>query len=274
MSRDQIHESGEGIQIGSNYRVPALEKGLELLEYLAAQGIPMTQSQLARALQRGPSELFRTLMTLERCGYIRRDPVSGAYSLTLRLYELSHTHSPFEELVRAAARPMRELADEIRESPHLSVIHHGRLLVLAQEESAALVRISVAVGGAFPLLHTVSGRLLLAYLELGQAEESLQLVDEYATWTADQRAELRERLARIRVQRFEYAYGETNYGINDLAVLVGSETSRIKAALTIPALSQKPESFVETMLLPLRRCARAIGRAAGIDVSDRDDESM
>src|SRR5215468_11263308 len=143
MSRAQLHEAEDSEQMGSNYRVPALEKGLELLECLAAQGIPMTQSQLARALGRGPNELFRTLMTLDRCGYIRRDPVSGAYSLTLRLYELSHTHSPFEELVHAAARPMRELADELHESPHLSVIHHGRLLVLAQEESPALVRISV-----------------------------------------------------------------------------------------------------------------------------------
>lgn len=269
MSSDQTHEAEDARPVGANYRVPALEKGLELLECLAAQGIPMTQSQLARALGRGPNELFRTLMTLDRCGYIRRDPVSGAYSLTLRLYELSHTHSPFEELVHAAGRPMRELANELHESPHLSVIHHGHLLVLAQEESTALIRISVAVGGTFPLLHTASGRLLLAYLEPGQVEETLGLVDEYATWSADQRAELYERLARIRGQRFEYANSETNQGVHDLAVLVGTDTSRIRAALTIPALSRQPELFVETMLPALQRCARLIGRVAGIDVSDR-----
>jgi DNA-binding IclR family transcriptional regulator len=177
-------------------------------------------------------------------------------------------------LVRAAVRPMREIADELHESPHLSVIHHGRLLVLAQEESAALVRISVAVGGTFPLLHTVSGRLLLAYLEPGQLEEALRLVDEYATWTVNQRAELRERLAHIRTQGFEYAYSETNHGVHDLAVLVGTETSRIHAALTIPALSRQPDVFVETMLPALRRCAAVIGRAAGIDVSERNDESV
>jgi len=274
MSSDEIDEAENIRQTGANYRVPALEKGLEVLECLANQGRPMTQSQLARALGRGPNELFRTLMTLDRCGYIRRDPVSGAYSLTLRLYELSHTHSPFEELVRAAARPMRQLADELQESPHLSVIHHGRLLVLAQEESAALVRISIAVGGTFPLLHTVSGRLLLAYLEPEQLEDTLRLVDEYATWTADQRADLRDRLARIRAQRFEYAYSETNQGVHDLAVLVGSDTSRIRAALTIPALSRQPDLFVEAMLPTLRRCAGAIGRAAGIIVSERNDENI
>jgi len=261
-----MHDTDNGEESGPNYRVPALEKGLDVLESMAAQGIPITQSQLARALGRGPSELFRTLMTLERRSYIQRDPVSGAYSLTLRLYELSHTHSPFEELVRAATRPMRELADELRESPHLSVIHHGRLLVLAQEESSALVRMSIAVGGTFPLLHTVSGRLLLAYLEPEQREETLQRVDEYTSWTPAQKVKFTEQFTRIHMQGYEYAYGETSYGVSDLAVLVGTETSRTQAALTIPALSRHPESFVESMLAPLRRCADAISQAAGIAV--------
>jgi DNA-binding IclR family transcriptional regulator len=261
-----MHDTDNAEESGPNYRVPALEKGLDVLECMAGQGIPMTQSQLARTLGRGPSELFRTLMTLERRSYIQRDPVSGAYSLTLRLYELSHTHSPFKDLVRAATRPMQELADELRESPHLSVIHHEHLLVLAQEESSALVRMSVAVGGTFPLLHTVSGRLLLAYLEAEQREETLQRVDEYASWTPAQKVKFTEQLARIRMQGYEYAYGETNYGVTDLAVLVGTVTSRTHAALTIPALSRHPESFVESTLPALRRCADAISHAAGIAV--------
>jgi len=56
----------------------------------------MTQAQLGRALGRGSSELFRTLATLERRGYLRRDPVSGAYEPILCLYELGHAHSPWE----------------------------------------------------------------------------------------------------------------------------------------------------------------------------------
>ena len=62
MSSDQIDGAANAKQVGVSYRVPALEKGLEVLECLANQGSPMTQSQLARALGRGPNELFRTLM--------------------------------------------------------------------------------------------------------------------------------------------------------------------------------------------------------------------
>src|SRR5947199_8703328 len=102
-----------------DYQAPALEKGLDILESLAAAGVPRTQSQLARTLDRGPNELFRMLVILERRGYIQRDPASGAYTLTLRLFELSHAHSPFEALLRAAARPMLTLTDTVWESCHL-----------------------------------------------------------------------------------------------------------------------------------------------------------
>lgn len=258
--------SGSSGPDSPNYRVPALEKGLDVLECLAAQGVPMTQSQLARQLKRGPSEIFRTLITLERRGYVQREEESGAYSLTLRLYEVSHTHTPYEKLLRAAGRPMRELVNEVRESCHMSVINNGQLLVLAQEENAALVRLSIAIGGTFPLLHTASGRLLLAYLTPDQLAETLQNNREYAEWPQSRKTELDERLKQVKQQGYEYVYDETNSGVHDLAVLVGSETSLIKAALTVTALSRQPETFVEKVRPALEKTARSIGRQAGIIV--------
>jgi DNA-binding IclR family transcriptional regulator len=249
-----------------NYRVPALEKGLDLLECLATQGVPMTQSQLARTLDRGPNELFRTLITLERRGYIQRDLESGAYSLTLRLYELSHTHSLYEELLRAATRPMRELVNETRESCHLSVINNYSLLVLAQEESPALVRMSIAIGGSFSLLHTASGRLLLANLDGEQLEETLQSIEEYNSWTAINKGAFIERLEKIKAQGYEYVFEETNFGVHDLAVLMGNSTSQIRAALTVTALSRDSSKFVEKVLPVLRHCARNIEVRLGIRV--------
>ena len=87
------------------YAVPAVEKALDVLELLSEQAVPMTQAQLCRALGREPGELFRMLSALEARGYLRRED-SGGYVLTLKLFELSRTHSPHEQLLRAAATPM------------------------------------------------------------------------------------------------------------------------------------------------------------------------
>ena len=227
-----------------NYHVPALDKGLDVLECLASQGIALTQAQLARELGRGPSELFRILTTLERRGYITRDAASGAYGLTLRLFELGHSHSPFEGLLRAADHPMRELSSETRQACHLSVIDRGRLLVLHQVESPARVRISIATGSTIELIESASGRLLLAF-------------SDEPGWDD-------ERLDQIRERGYEEAYSETIEGIADLAVLVGRPESRTKAALTIAALPRDREAFVRDTLGPMQKCAAAIARAAGL----------
>ena len=49
---------------------PALEKGLELLEVLAAEPVGLTQKQLADHVGRSVSEIFRMLGVLQQRGYI------------------------------------------------------------------------------------------------------------------------------------------------------------------------------------------------------------
>src|SRR4051812_5336886 len=95
------------------YNIPALEKGLDVLELLSSGPRPLTQAQIARELSRSPNEMFRVLSALERRGYISRNVDSGAYTLTLRLFELAHTRSPFRNLVRVAEKPMQALASEL-----------------------------------------------------------------------------------------------------------------------------------------------------------------
>ncbi|CAA9535682.1 MAG: Transcriptional regulator, IclR family [uncultured Thermomicrobiales bacterium] len=263
MSRGRVASEANG-RATPDYHVPALEKGLDILECLATGGVPLSQAQLARALDRGASELFRTLSTLERRGYIQRDPVSGAYSLTLRLYELGHAHSPYEALLRAAERPMRELADELRQSCHLSVLRHGALVVLHQEESPERVRLSIEIGSAVPALQTASGRLMLAFLDDERRGRALAGEGGHAEVSNAASAALVERLAAIRNEGYETARSETIEGVSDLSVLVGAPGGRVQAALTIAALPRDHAEFVGRALPPLRGCAAKITATAGL----------
>ena len=139
-------------------------------------------------------------------------------------------------------------------------------MVLAQEESRGRLRLSVEVGGTFPLLHTASGRLLLAYMDQAMLEETYQQEEEYKALTEEERSALQAQLARIRAQGYEHVVGESNDGVRDLVVLVGAPTSHVQAALAICSLSRKHQSFLDAMLPALLRCATAIGQSAGIVV--------
>ena len=248
----------------TKYSVPALEKALDVLEYLSEQAVPLTQAQLARSLNRQAGEIFRMLACLESRGYLRREPVTGAYSLTLKLFELSRTHSPYEVLLKAAQPLMRGLAEDLRESCHLCVLHRDRVLVLAQEESPKPFRLSVEVGSLHSPLHTTSGRVLLASMEEAQREEILVRDLEWRREKPALRAAFSKRLAAIRARGYERAEGERFVGGMDIGVPVGPPESSIKAALTIATLKEKSGPSLETMLPALQACAQVIAVHAGL----------
>ena len=118
-----------------DYSVPALEKGLEILEALSASSEPLTLSGLASVLRRKNNEIFRMLNLLERRGYVLRDD-SGGYRLSLRIFQLAHTQSAVEKLIHAAMPPLRELSALTGESCHLSVLEGAEIVVLARVESS------------------------------------------------------------------------------------------------------------------------------------------
>ncbi|TGX55708.1 IclR family transcriptional regulator [Sphingomonas gei] len=247
------------------YSVPALEKGLDILEFLSDQAVPMTQAQLARALSRQPGELFRMLACLEGRGYLHRDPAAGGYSLTLRLFELSRTHSPHEALLRAARPLMRTLADEIRESCHLSVLHRGELVVLAQEESPEPFRLSIEVGSRHSPMRTTSGRVLLAALDDEQRAEVLGRQREWKAMPAADKRAFEARLDAIRETGVDQSVGERFAGSADIGVLVGRPGASITAALTVARLVDAGSNDgLDRVRGPLVQCAAAISHDAGL----------
>ncbi len=250
------------------YAVPALEKGLDLLEALAAQPEPRSQTDLARALGRSPSEIFRMLACLERRGYIVKEPASGRYRLTLRLYELAHTHTPVDQLLHAAEAPMRDLARRIRESVHLSVLSDGKLLVLSQVESQNRTRVSVEIGARFPAVLTASGRILLAHLPQEDLRALLARDEDWARLGLAARERFLADLLRVRRDGLYQGKSDLTQGIRDVAAFVGNPRVDVAAAVCVPSLVAvgKPKPIAQ-IRAAVRECAAAVTRNLGLQVT-------
>lgn len=238
-----------------DYPVPALEKGLDIMEALAAAAVPLSLAELASSLQRSSSELFRMLNCLERRGYLMREGSSGKYALSLKLFALAHSHSFTDQLLRSARRPMQAFTEKFRESCHLSVLERGQLLVIAQQQSPSPVRISIEVGGTFAAAGTASGRLLLAHLPPDELQAALEGA-RTARHSPSARS-LRARLARIRATGVSFADSETIDGVRDLAVLVGRPDQGVAGALAVSRLVRRHERDNDELLLDGMRSAAA-----------------
>src|ERR1700755_564299 len=70
------------------YTAPALEKGLDILELLAASDQAMTTGQIAEALGRSKNEIFRMVFVLENRNYLMRDPATDMLRLSNRLFQM------------------------------------------------------------------------------------------------------------------------------------------------------------------------------------------
>jgi DNA-binding IclR family transcriptional regulator len=150
------------VSAAPEYAAPALDKGLDILELLAALSRPVSQSEIAEATQRSTSQIFRVLSTLERRGYIFRDKQSGLYVLAMKLFELAHQHPPVRGLVAVALPIMQELAHQARQSCNLAVLDGTEVRVIAQVESPADFGFRVRVGASFDVATTATGAVLAA----------------------------------------------------------------------------------------------------------------
>ena len=70
--------------------MPALERGLLILEHLAQSRRGVTLSQLTSKLQLPRSTGHALLLTYQRCGYVQRDKETGRYRLGSRLHTLAN----------------------------------------------------------------------------------------------------------------------------------------------------------------------------------------
>jgi DNA-binding IclR family transcriptional regulator len=243
----------------ARYSAPALDKGLDILEALAGSERPQGIADLSRTLNRTPSEIFRMVGTLERRGYIVRDE-AGSFRLSLRIYELAHMHSPFEQIIKAAAAPMRQLSDDVRETTVLSALSHGQLIVLAEELSMLRVRLSVEIGSQVPALRTVSGQMLVAHMPLDELQRFLDNDAEYNSMSPAKQKQVRTVLGKLRGSGRHIAPSSFRTGI-DISVLIGNPAIGLLASLAIPVLAGGVNEGKEKDLLKaMTACAREINR--------------
>lgn len=154
------------------YAAPALEKGLDILEYLSLTDTKPTLSQIAAGIGRSKSEIFRMMIVLEERGFIQRSD-SDLYGLTDRLAVLGAERSANARLAEACAPYLNILAEQTGLSNHLSVVDSGTLLVIANTAASQSYGLTVQVGYRSQIIGTSAGACFLTDLTTKEAREQV-----------------------------------------------------------------------------------------------------
>lgn len=137
-----------------------LDRGLRLLSLLAETGDGLTVTEAAGALGVNRTVVYRLAATLEAHGLLRRSP-AGRLSLGFGVLALANAVHP---LLRRAALPvLRELAEDVGATAHLTVADGGEALAVAVvEPSWTAYHVAYRVGSRHALDRGAAGRAILA----------------------------------------------------------------------------------------------------------------
>lgn len=234
------------------YSAPALEKGLDVLELLAARGVPLTMSQIAAELGRSVSELFRMVDALVRRGYVAPAESGDGFELTNKLFALGLAQAPARSLLEHALPEMRKLTRVIGQSCHLAVASEEQMVVIARVEAPGNQGYSVRVGYRRPLVASTSGLVLYAFQPESIRQEwraRLAPTVSHRVWKA-----FEEKAATARTQKHVRADSDVTRHIVDLSAPVRFQ-DEVAAALTCPYIETPRTLSIKDSIAAIRHTA-------------------
>ena len=234
----------------SGASLKTVHRALDVLLLFDEEHPEWSIAELSQALGLHRSIVYRILHTFEQRGIVTRSHTGGRYRLGLKLVELANVVLASMDLRQAAHPVMERLLRESGESAFLTVVSEDESVCIHKVESSQRVRVTLSIGGRYPLYAGASNKLLLAYLPTEKTDEIMarglkQLTPE--TITSPDR--LREDLTKIRGQGWAFSVGELTPGVAAVAVPLRDSQGDVVAALSISGLASRfGEDRLQTLI--------------------------
>lgn len=244
------------------YAAPALDKGLDILELLAAAPEPLTQIEIARGLGRAPNEIYRMLNVLVKRRFVVATPDGDRYRLSLKLLSLANAYPPMQRMREISEPIMRRVSWLTKQSCHLAIWDDGNIVVTAPIATPGLWRWSLRSGAHIGLYNSGSGQALAAFQNRRRREfmvESYRPVEGEAPM---KKAAFFSKLDQIRAQGYLREASTTMEGVVNMAFPVLDANGDAMCTLTCPYIRRIDSSNppgIEAVFAAYRAAAAEIG---------------
>ena len=247
--------NADGERADTKYRAPALEKGLDILQLLSNERVPMMLKAICQRLDRSQGEIFRMVQVLQARGFVGESAQSGGYYLTDLLFSMAMRKPVTQGLVEVAIPTMRSLAAEIGQSCHLALHARGDIVVVARMESMEQIGFTVRVGYRRAITEAVSGIMLFAFQPEDVRARWLNMIEPKPA-----PADIQRFLASARtVRQRGYGRAASSFvdGVTDIsAPIMRGDTAA--AALTVPYIKTKHSRGSVPLVIDRVRAAASV----------------
>lgn len=216
--------------------MPALRRGLAVLQALGRRAGPASAAAIARELELPRSTTYHLLAELAAAGFVVHLPEERRWGLGIAAFELGSAYLRHDPLERLAQPVLRRLVDRVGHPAQLGVLHGNELLYLAKERPAHPETLVTDVGVRIPAHLPASGRAMLAHLPAAQVRALFPAADAFVRRTDRgpvNLAELRRVLGVERRRGWAVEDGFVTPGFASVAHAVFDHGGRPLAAISV-----------------------------------------
>lgn len=240
------------------YVVPALERGLKLLQLFDRDRREIGPAEAARLLTVPRSSAFRLLQTLEQLGYLER--AGSDYRLGPAIMRLGLEYVAAQPITETARPVLEQLRDTSGCTAHLAIRDKRDVVYVLRMPGPSSFSSNVSVGTRLPLHATVLGRMFLAYLPDDAVRDLYAgiALERFTRHTATSVAGLLRQAREDRARGHALSESHFEGGISAIAAPVFDSRGEVVASVSISLLAPSIGSASEQ-----ERLVEAVRDAAG-----------
>lgn len=205
-------------------------------------------TQISEQIGIHKSTVHRLLATLEEKKFVERDPSTGAYRLGINMLQMAYLTLQRNDLRNIAARYLRQLNEECRETVNLTILDGPDVIYLDVIESPQRVKLAAATGQRLPAFCTASGKAILAFSPDEVVEQVLAHgMPRYTQNTLVSIDNFLEDLNKTRERGYSLSLQEYEEGINAIAVPILNHKNQPIASIAVagPSYRLSEENMIE-----------------------------
>lgn len=148
----------------ANYKVPNLEKGIAVLEYLSTMKSGETLQNIKTELDISQTTAYRILNTLVRLEYLVYNEETKRYRISRKLLTLGFRSLDEHNLLEIVLPRLQELRDRVKETACFGVLGEEKGIFIEQALGNHTFRFFLSPGKSFELHCSAPGKAIMAYL--------------------------------------------------------------------------------------------------------------
>ncbi|PWV95766.1 IclR family transcriptional regulator [Hoeflea marina] len=241
------------------------EAAFRIIEEMAPMSESVRVTDLAKRLGMPRTRIYRYLQTLVSLGYVRQDPATERYRLTLKLFHVGQAIADGTQLTSVARPVMMQLRDKTGHTTTLSIPEDGGMRVVDIVRMDSPVQIITKPGALLTFHASAQGKLALAFGKPefwdGIKDQPLEAFSSLTNTSIDR---LRKEIERARLTGWAVAPEETLRGVNAVSAPIFDLQNQFVATITIAGSVQdiKPEPSA-AQCAAVTHAARAISADLG-----------